>query len=590
MKSLTCEQRRFVYHERGAFVKACPGSGKTHTIIERVARLAETLPPNQGIAVLSFTNAAVEEFRRRLLRYGVIHGVLEHPGFVGTFDAFIIRFLFEPSGYAKRKPSVVARWDDLNIRIYLSPRRADPDYRGVPLDAFDPATGTLNVEDVNGPPSFLEHVVRYKTEYEEAARRKRRQLFQAGYFSTADVRVEVQKRLASQEWSRSLGEALASRFHELIVDEAQDCNAIDYWIIRWLRSSGLRVSVVGDPDQAIYEFRGATPHELVRLGNEFPEEDRLTFTGNFRSSPIICALAATLRPEPTPDTALGESRESRIPIQLITYTGRSLSASIGRKFIELVESHGCLVNDSIILAHKRSAAARSAGAQDLLAPSSSRLARLAQAVGKFWASRTSAKVKELALRHVERLILEFMGIPAENALPGRVADKHGIDSRWLRRCAFDVITGLPRECEPTAAARDEWIKYARELFDKLELPRQRPTAPAQFFPRPRTKTWSVPLERGRQPVTAFATVHQAKGTQYDAVCLVISPDDRVGELIAGWENRCSIEAVRVMYVGVTRAKKLLCIAVPEVLLERVERLLEASKIPYQLYQVNRRSG
>jgi len=56
-------------------------------------------------------------------------------------------------------------------------------------------------------------------------------------------------------------------FLEVIVDEAQDCNPLDLQILEWLRGHGLAVTVVADPDQAIYGFRHGDPTNLRQLAS-----------------------------------------------------------------------------------------------------------------------------------------------------------------------------------------------------------------------------------------------------------------------------------------------------------------------------------
>jgi len=77
--------------------------------------------------------------------------------------------------------------------------------------------------------------------------------------------VDVVRRLQGANWSAALGRALAARFQEVIVDEAQDCNPLDCQIIRWLRDSGVTVTIVADFDQAIYGFRQGSPTDLRTL-------------------------------------------------------------------------------------------------------------------------------------------------------------------------------------------------------------------------------------------------------------------------------------------------------------------------------------
>jgi DNA helicase II / ATP-dependent DNA helicase PcrA len=108
----------------------------------------------------------------------------------------------------------------------------------------------------------------------------------------ADVRVELVQRLRRNDWSDAMGRALSARFAEVIVDEGQGCNPLDCDILNWLRNAGVLVTVVADPDQAIYGFRHDTPADLRLVSDAYAPADRLSLTGNFRSGPAICAVAA----------------------------------------------------------------------------------------------------------------------------------------------------------------------------------------------------------------------------------------------------------------------------------------------------------
>ena len=99
-------------------MQACPGAGKTETILGRVGSLLTGLPPRRGVAVLSFTNAALEEFTRRC-REASLERVLTHPHYVGTFDSFIRRFLVLPGGVdgCNDRPNIVDSWRTLGVDL-----------------------------------------------------------------------------------------------------------------------------------------------------------------------------------------------------------------------------------------------------------------------------------------------------------------------------------------------------------------------------------------------------------------------------------------------------------------------------------------
>jgi DNA helicase II / ATP-dependent DNA helicase PcrA len=336
MSEPTPQQRAFAEHPDEAFVEACPGGGKTRTIVSRVQTMFPRLPARKGIAVLSFTNSAIDEFRAKS-RLSGLDAVHRHPNFVGTFDAFLRQFFVTPFGLqgVSVRPIVVDSWSTLGVEIRLRGRAA---FRGpgVSLDRFDAATNAINPSLISYA-GLRAHVLSNRTAYEQAARQTRLAFRQKGYVSAADARVEALARLKNALWSDSLGRAIAARFHEVIVDEAQDCNSLDLELLRWLRGHRLRVTVVSDLDQAIYGFRQGDPAALRGFSQIYGAANNLGLSGNFRSSPAICRCAATLRNRAEPDEALGENAAVTLPICILKYNGNAPPASIHIVFNQLCE-------------------------------------------------------------------------------------------------------------------------------------------------------------------------------------------------------------------------------------------------------------
>jgi hypothetical protein len=79
----------------------------------------------------------------------------------------------------------------------------------------------------------------------------------------------VNARFGDPQLSARMSAALAARFREVIVDEAQDCNPADLEIINWLRRAGIVTKVICDPHQSIYEFRGGVTEQLFAFGQTF---------------------------------------------------------------------------------------------------------------------------------------------------------------------------------------------------------------------------------------------------------------------------------------------------------------------------------
>ena len=583
--TLTCEQRAFANHPTGVFVEACPGAGKTLAIVARIARIAPTLPPRRGLAILSFTNSAIEEFIARCHVLG-LRSVLCHPGFVGTFDGFLRQLFFSPNGIEGLflRPTVIDSWDTIGVEVRLRGANAFQG-DGVGLDLFDPQTNQIDPTSI--PHTGLRaHVQANQRAYQQAAAQRRRGMRNKGYLSAADVRVEVVRLFQRAEWSTALGRALAARFHEVIVDEAQDCNPLDCQIIGWLRDRGVTVTVVADPDQAIYGFRHGNPADLQAIANGYQAENRLTLTGNFRSSPSICCVAATLRARSVPDTSLGETAAIAEPIHVLVYQGTTVSDGIGRRFCELMQLCDIATKDGIVLAHARKNALRACGFGCEEDAGNSNAAGMARAIGTFWSASVSSRARESALRSVERVILDLMGQIDAGEVPARAAERRGTDSRWLRRCALELVSRVPRSCADTNDDRTEWIAALRLEVLRLGLIYRAGMSERLYFPNRVDAEWHRLLVTGNTPEIRSTTIHEAKGKEYDAVCVVIPPDlrepRRTDQLLTAWHNRTEHEPKRVIYVGITRAKKLGVVAVPAAFGDRVRGLLEVAKVNFRI--------
>lgn len=584
VSGLTVEQGAFATHDGSAFVQACPGAGKTRTIIARLIRVAAILPPRRGLAVLSFTNSAVDEFRERC-RAAALDSLLRYPSFMGTLDAFVRHFVVLPGCAASStiRPIIIDSWDTLGIEIRLARQFA---FRGsgVSLDAFDPETNVIEPDRIRHV-GLQNHVRQHQTRYQQAAANRRRSLLGAGYLSAADARVQTLRLIGDPVCGGALGRALAARFHEVMVDEGQDCNPLDLQILTWLRRYGIHVTFVCDVDQAIYEFRNGNPDGLQTFKTTYPADSLRSLTGNFRSSPAVCRLAATLRNAGQPDEAVGDSASAVHPILLITYPGQRPTSAVGQAFLDRVAVLGLVAGNAIVLAHSGSVARRAAGSSSSGdSNGSSRVESLAVAVAEFWSPAATARLREGVVQAVETLLLDFMGLRLDCEHSLRTIQRTGLDRRTHRRRALSFLLSLPKICGDTDADQLAWIASVHTEAERLALELPAGTTMRGFFRRPPNGQWSNHLHAPVELGLACANIHEAKGREYDAVCVVIppnrAPDNRCEALFQSWENRVDAEAKRVIYVGVTRARKFSAIAVPIAFADRCAALLVAGDVPH----------
>ena len=89
----------------------------------------------------------------------------------------------------------------------------------------------------------------------------------------------------------ALAAGLRERWPRLSVDEYQDIDATQYALLRLLAGDGAGLTVIGDPDQAIYGFRGADVEFFLRFTADYPAAATVTLSTNYRSSPVIVTAA-----------------------------------------------------------------------------------------------------------------------------------------------------------------------------------------------------------------------------------------------------------------------------------------------------------
>ena len=235
-------------------VIAGPGTGKTHTLVERIVRLVERGVKPSEITAVTFTVRAAEELRERLA------AKLKRKAdkiTVGTFHSVCYSFLkaeFAPASRALQIQTAEAVLRDFGRKC--------------------------------APNAFLSKVSAAKNgmgEEDACIREYTRRLRAAGALDFDDIIDEALARKIAGECFRCL-----------LVDEFQDVNEKQYELVRQWAGESNSLFVIGDPDQAIYSFRGAAANIFERLQRDFPQVNLVRLTKNYRSTPEIidCALRA----------------------------------------------------------------------------------------------------------------------------------------------------------------------------------------------------------------------------------------------------------------------------------------------------------
>jgi DNA helicase-2/ATP-dependent DNA helicase PcrA len=271
---LAPDQRAAVTHPGGgARIIAPAGSGKTRVLTERARTLVGGWGlPTAALAVVAFNRRAADELRSR---------TTDLPGLrIRTLNALGLRLL----------PDGVRTVEEIRARQHLSdlvdlPRRAETDPAAPWLEALSRVRLGLR------PPAVVEAEIDDVSGLDDVARRYREQLRRFAEADFDDQVVGAIERLLADPPFRWRAQRFA---RILLVDEFQDLTPAHLLLLRLLTGPAGSVFGVGDDDQTIYGYAGATPEWLVRFGEIFPGSGAHPLEVNYRCPPAVVSAAANL--------------------------------------------------------------------------------------------------------------------------------------------------------------------------------------------------------------------------------------------------------------------------------------------------------
>ena len=300
MESLNPQQKEAVLYNNGpSLVIAGAGSGKTRVLTYKVAYLLDLGLPPESILALTFTNKAAAEMKQRIARmvgYNKSKGLA-----MGTFHSIFARILRSEAGYLSLTPS---------FTIYDT----DDSKSLVKAVMKDMGIDTKQAEKQYTPSFVLSRIsaaknsVMFPKDYivsDFALQDKRRDMPRVG-----EIYTEYMRRLRAANAvdfddlllltyvlfrdNEEILQKYRERFQFILVDEYQDTNTLQYYIVRMLAAQHHRVCVVGDDAQSIYAFRGAKIGNILNFCNNFPEARTFKLERNYRSTKNIVSAAGSL--------------------------------------------------------------------------------------------------------------------------------------------------------------------------------------------------------------------------------------------------------------------------------------------------------
>ena len=292
-------QREAVTTTEGpTLILAGPGSGKTRVITRRIAYLVqhEQITPWHILAV-TFTNKAAKEMRERLEKLVGVNESKEMT--IGTFHAICARVLRIEADYLMpqglNRSFVILDTDDQTTLIKQAIKELNLDEK-----QFRPAAMQGQISRAKNDMLLPEQLAEKAAKYSEEVAARIYKIYQKALRANNSVDFDDLLMLTEQLWRREpdVLRRYQMRWQYIHVDEFQDCNLPQYKLIRLLgygtdaRHDGFgNVCVVGDDDQMIYTWRGASAENVLRFEQDFPDTRIIMLEQNYRSTQTILDAA-----------------------------------------------------------------------------------------------------------------------------------------------------------------------------------------------------------------------------------------------------------------------------------------------------------
>ncbi len=288
---LTDQQRAAVGHPGDVLLVACPGSGKTRTILAKLLSVIDEIRESpRRVACITYTNAAVHEIEHRLKSYGspgdenlfevstihsfCLNNILRH--FYWRIPEYAHGFTVLPPDSEHYKELVNKACTRHNIKLYSH-------------EDFE-----LLVRNIDGTP-----VLSTATNITPKVVEDFWDLLQAeGAIDFPSIIYYSYKLIAEYPW---ICNTIASHFSWILVDEFQDTSALQVEILKLLANCRkTKFFLVGDPHQSIFGFAGARPALMDEFANYINATTEFKLLENWRSGPHIVSQAEKLRSRTPP--------------------------------------------------------------------------------------------------------------------------------------------------------------------------------------------------------------------------------------------------------------------------------------------------
>ncbi|MQG06640.1 MAG: hypothetical protein FI681_02340 [SAR202 cluster bacterium] len=350
-QNLNVNQLDAVMHKDGpALIIAGPGSGKTRVITSRIAWLIiNEKIPIQEIAALTFTNKAANEMKNRIFHMLDIPPIKFLPN-IGTFHSFCAYLIRENHNILNLdknfaiydsydQTAVIKRTlDELNLdnKLY-KPRVVLSIISGAKSKIQNPETYQKNIST-----AYAKNIYEIYKIYQQ-------KLIQSNALDFDDLLMKTFEMLNSNQ---EISNLYQEKYKYLLIDEFQDTNLIQYSIAKLIANKTNNIFVVGDPDQSIYSWRNADITNILNFKSDYNKSKIIYLNKNYRSSQNIIDASQAIISENATNysrqiTAINE--KGNLIISIESYDENEEAEIISKEINNIISSDKIQLKDIAIM-------------------------------------------------------------------------------------------------------------------------------------------------------------------------------------------------------------------------------------------------
>ncbi len=288
MSKLNDQQKLVVQHEKGpCMVVACPGSGKSHSLISRVKRLIQKGVQKQKIMCITFTNKAAKQMKQRMNHQFHID---TNGMYVGTFHAFcanVLRSGGSRVGYSG-KISIIDQSDQQSfVKKIVKSLQYDIKQDKIDVDIIISIINNSR-QNLKTQQQIIDSFKQQKQK--EIVEKYFQQLTQNNLIDFTGLLYKTVQLLQQND---DIKKQMQSRFQYIQIDQVQDTSKCQFRIIDLLGETHGNIMCVGDPSQSLYSWRAARIQNIQQFKNR-PNCVVIGLGKNYRSTTKIVKTADTL--------------------------------------------------------------------------------------------------------------------------------------------------------------------------------------------------------------------------------------------------------------------------------------------------------